>query len=188
MRFCPTCRSEYRPGFDWCPDCNIALVDALAPVTSPHQGGDSTSQHDDETLVTVGTFSHPIMASLLASQLEAEGLEVFIDNAEMLTMDPLLAPALGGVKVSVRASDAEMGRDIARRPSEKPLEDLEESAVPCPRCTSYRTLRERFSSRMAFLTILLLGFPWPFRKKGWKCLDCGNAWKGKTPDPSGSVP
>lgn len=30
---CPTCRSEYRAGFTWCKDCDIALVDELPAET-----------------------------------------------------------------------------------------------------------------------------------------------------------
>src|SRR5882672_9392295 len=129
MPYCPKCRSEYREGFDWCPDCNTALVGSLAPEGSSHPEGESTSHPQGEALVTVGTFANPTMASLLASRLEAEGIETFIDNAETLSMDPLWANALGGVKVNVRVSDAEMGREIAGRPPESSPEDPEAQAV-----------------------------------------------------------
>ena len=33
--YCPTCRSEYRPGFSWCKDCDVALVDELPAETEP---------------------------------------------------------------------------------------------------------------------------------------------------------
>lgn len=29
MPFCPKCRGEYRPGYTWCVDCDVALVDEL---------------------------------------------------------------------------------------------------------------------------------------------------------------
>lgn len=188
MPFCPTCHSEYREGFDWCTDCHIALVEVLAQEALPHPEGKSSSSPERETFITVGTFATPMMASLLATRLEAEGIEAFIDNAETLSMNPLLANALGGVKVNVRASDAEKGREIARRPPENPPEDPEEPADPCPKCKSPRTLRETFSSRMAFLSILVVGFPWPFRKNGRrKCLTCGHAWQDNPPDRPTSV-
>lgn len=31
MAFCPSCRSEYRPGFTTCPPCAVDLVDSLDP-------------------------------------------------------------------------------------------------------------------------------------------------------------
>src|SRR5258707_7693553 len=189
MPYCPKCRSEYRQGFDWCPDCKTALVEALASEALPDDQGESSSHPEGEALVTVGTFANPTMASLLASRLEAEGIETFIDDVETLSMDPLWATALGGVKVSVRVSEAELGREIAGRPPERPPEDPEEQAVSCPNCKSPSTLRESFSSRMAFLSILLLGFPWPFRKKGRRrCVACGHAWKDNSPDTSTSEP
>jgi putative signal transducing protein len=33
--YCPTCRSEYRPGFTWCKDCDVALVDELPAEAKP---------------------------------------------------------------------------------------------------------------------------------------------------------
>ena len=27
--YCPNCRGEYRSGFSWCKDCDVALVDEL---------------------------------------------------------------------------------------------------------------------------------------------------------------
>ncbi len=33
--FCPVCRSEYREGFTRCVDCDVDLVDALAPEEEP---------------------------------------------------------------------------------------------------------------------------------------------------------
>ncbi len=33
--FCPKCRAEYREGFDTCADCQVALVEELAPEPEP---------------------------------------------------------------------------------------------------------------------------------------------------------
>ena len=33
--FCPTCRSEYRPGFMRCPTCNVDLTETLAESSGP---------------------------------------------------------------------------------------------------------------------------------------------------------
>jgi hypothetical protein len=188
MPHCPQCHSEYRQGFEWCPDCKTAVVEAPAPEAASHPEGDPSTPKG-EALVTVGTFANPTMAALLATQLDAEGIETFMDDAETLSMDPLWANALGGVKVRVRVSDAEAAREIAGRPREKSAEDPGEPVVPCPRCKSPRTLRETFSSRLAFLSILLVGFPWPFRKKGRRrCVACGHAWQDNPPDPSISKP
>jgi hypothetical protein len=33
--FCPKCRSEYRPGFTRCKDCDVTLVAELRPEEDP---------------------------------------------------------------------------------------------------------------------------------------------------------
>jgi hypothetical protein len=33
--YCPNCRGEYRPGFSWCKDCDVALVDELPAEPGP---------------------------------------------------------------------------------------------------------------------------------------------------------
>jgi Putative prokaryotic signal transducing protein len=33
--YCPNCRSEYRSGFTWCKDCDVALVPQLLPEQKP---------------------------------------------------------------------------------------------------------------------------------------------------------
>ena len=37
MPFCPTCKTEYRPGFHTCAECRIALVDELEPEAEPEE-------------------------------------------------------------------------------------------------------------------------------------------------------
>jgi hypothetical protein len=180
MPFCPMCQSEYRQGFSRCSDCDASLVEVLQPPTPP-----TPSPPEPEALVTVGMFSNPALASLLASELETEGIQTFVEDSEAISMDPLLAPALGGVKVRVRSSDAEKGLEIARQSAGKPLNDPTELEIPCPACKSPLTHQERFSTRMAFLFILLLGFPLLFRKGGRKCMTCGHVWK---PYPSEASP
>src|SRR5579863_6354153 len=178
MLICPSCRSEYRPGFTTCADCQVALTEAPAEGLGPDP---SAPPGDAEPLVTIATFDNPTKASILASKLEAEGIESEISDAETVAMDPLWAAAVGGVKVLVRQSDAERGRELAR-PSPGTLEDdPEESAVRCPACSSPRTIHESISSRAAFLSILFLGFPLLIRKKGWKCVACGHRWKDPSP-------
>jgi hypothetical protein len=173
MPYCPVCRAEFRDGFQRCSDCDAALVPAL----EPEGPADPPSDQASEDLVTIDSFDNPAMAAILASRLDAEGIEASISDAETISMDPLWTPAIGGVKVQVRISDSERAREIARRPPEPPVEEPGEASHPCPACGSRRTCKEPFSARAAFLSILFLGFPILSRKGGWKCLSCRRRWK-----------
>jgi len=76
MGFCPKCRTEYRPEFDKCSDCNQDLVDAL-PVEHIND------QKPNLKLVTIATYSNMPEAELALNYLKNEGIEcdIFCDNA-----------------------------------------------------------------------------------------------------------
>lgn len=60
--YCPNCRSEYRVGFTWCKDCDVALVDELPPEVKP----------EFVDLVAVLSIADAGQIPLIKSMLEAE--------------------------------------------------------------------------------------------------------------------
>ncbi len=51
-------------------------------------------------------------ANFFVSVLESEGIEAFLPDAYTLGARPDLTPALGGVRVMVRASELERAREV----------------------------------------------------------------------------
>jgi len=88
--YCPKCRSEYRPGFYHCPDCDEALVYELAD----EQAGTSAP------LSSVGIFStlNSGEVILIQSLLEAEGIafnfkgDLFLGSGVFVTPSVLFVP------------------------------------------------------------------------------------------------
>lgn len=161
MRYCPDCRAEYAPGAPRCHDCDVELVDLL--VDDPAEGAGP--------LVTIAAFDTPVKASILASRLEAEGIECFIADAETIAAHGLLSAALGGVKVQVRGSDAPKAAELARRQGQA----VERRA--CPRCGSTDLRRKGMSFLVAALAVVTLGVLALFFRPGWRCPSCGHAWE-----------
>jgi hypothetical protein len=166
MPYCPACRADYAPGTDRCHDCEVALEEGLP--------GDETAEPEGPPpgpLVTVAAFDTPLKASILASRLEAEGIECFIADAEVVGLNNLLAGAVGGVKVQVRESDAPrasaVARETATRGPEKPL---------CPRCESNEVQRKGMSILAAVLMVLTFGILALFIPVRWKCDKCSHRW------------
>src|SRR5947208_528984 len=62
--YCPNCRSEYRPGFTWCKDCDITLVDELP----------AAEKTDFVDLVEVLSMADAGQIPLIKSILEAEDI------------------------------------------------------------------------------------------------------------------
>lgn len=112
-------------------------------------------------------------AQLMRQALKAEGIESFLDNANMVNIQWLYANATGGVRVRVRAEDAEEARRILLQLERK---RLEESPVPCPRCGSLRTAPVKLRGVLAVLSYLLMGIPLFFHKKQ-RCRECGKVWR-----------
>ena len=162
VRYCPRCWTEQPDGPETCGNCGVRLVESLKSVEKAHG-------HAVEKLVVLAAFDNPMRAEILASRLEAEGIPAFLADAEMMSVNPLWSPALGGVKVQVREDDAERALEIMRETA-PPAPG--ESAPACPHCGSGRTFREGYSWGWAVLAILLLGIPLLFESEKWKCSDC----------------
>jgi len=60
----------------------------------------------DVDLTTIRAYSLPVNASIAKAKLETEGIEVFLAD-ELAVGNTMYSYALGGVKVQVRAKDAE---------------------------------------------------------------------------------
>jgi hypothetical protein len=81
--FCPKCRAEYREGFRTCADCNIELVDELAPEPEPEFV-------DYEEILA--TYNRADMA-LIKSILDAENITYFFKGEYFAYVNPLADPA-----------------------------------------------------------------------------------------------
>src|SRR5580765_7990153 len=98
----------------------------------------------DEPGVVVGTFLHGYEASLAQGRLAAEGIESEVRDGALIGLVWLYSNAVGGVKLSVRESDAERAREILARfaarqspaaESEAPASGMPASGeLTCPWC------------------------------------------------------
>ncbi len=141
-------------------------------------------------LVTVAACAQPVEAHLLRCRLEAEGVDAFVADEHIVSLQWLYSAAVGGVKVQVHARDAERARGILEASSFQRsdsarfvTEDLR--APRCPDCGSL-DVQQRFSRRVTFASSLLLGFPlpWPLRRS--RCRSCGAHWRSpRRTDASG---
>jgi hypothetical protein len=150
------------------------------------------------SLITVATFSQPIEGHLVRARLETEGIPCFLADAHTISANWFYSNAIGGVKLQVRAADAQRARvlveeELERHQSER--DDIDWTAVDpdwtfdgsqadddahsCPTCGSTEVFYEKFSRPLIFLSILLLGIPVPFLSRRWSCRGCGRSWKMK---------
>ena len=137
-----------------------------------------------DNLVTVAAFIFPVDAYLLKLRLESENIQCFYaDEITGAFVNWLWCLAIGGIKIKVRESDAELVAEILLREPE--ITDLPEewafedgTVRTCPQCNSPVTFKETFNRRIAFITMMFLSFPLPFPNWKWECLRCRKRWRG----------
>jgi len=127
------------------------------------------------TLVTVASFDEPYKANIAKAKLESEGIKCFLSGENFVATYWLLSRVEGGIKLKVKEADSKAATEILAR-KEKPPE-LDEYDLTCPKCNSENIEYERYSWKMAILSILLFRLPLTWLKEKYKCLDCGHTWK-----------
>lgn len=65
------------------------------------------------SFITIRTFDRAIDAHLLKSKLESEGIECFLFDEHVISINPLYGIATGGIKLCVMAEDAERANRIS---------------------------------------------------------------------------
>jgi hypothetical protein len=114
---CPKCRSEYRPGFETCAECNRKLVDSLP---------EAATEPDHELLAVLRT-TDPALLPVAVSVLEAAGIPHIVQGAAGVSVFPL-GPA--AARATNRATGASIlvssdRYDEARALLETPPEPLD---------------------------------------------------------------
>jgi hypothetical protein len=139
----------------------------------------------DET-VTLRQFRDLPDALLAKGSLESARIQAYLVDDNMIRMDWFISNLLGGIKLKVRAEDAEAASEILNQPIPEMLdvEGIGNFEQPkCPRCESLDVSYEELNKPIAYVTAYA-GVPVPVYKKGWACHACGNKWE----EPGGTLP
>src|SRR5262245_8501977 len=79
--------------------------------------------------VELRSFDNYIYANILLLRMKSEGVDCYLKDENVVTIDPLLSPAVGGMKLMV--NDAELLKATSLL-DEIELEYLK--SLPCPSC------------------------------------------------------
>lgn len=136
----------------------------------------------NETFSTIANFQYSSEAQIIKGRLEAEGIDVFLQDHLTIDTDPLISNAIGGVKLKVLTKDKKKALSIIEEISKYAL-DEKGDAILCSNCNSsnvalYSTIKD-FKSLMAFLIGFLFGsLPFHTRYK-YRCEDCNTEFSIK---------
>ncbi len=123
------------------------------------------------TFLPIRSYDNYITANLELLLLKHAGINCHIKDEYTITIDPLLSPALGGMKLMVQENSAEEAKEILDASDRQYLQ-----SIPCPKCnetslemittiTHYTTWKGKIKS-------LLINGQDKEVKRFYRCNDC----------------
>lgn len=116
-------------------------------------------------------------AHILKSKLESEGILCFLQDENIVSLNPLYNYAVGGIKLNIRSTDIEQVKHILEEIENSPNLDEEEEIVKCPQCSStdlYTDFKSMKGTKGFFsaLTSFIMGIFPLYYKSVYKCKNC----------------
>jgi hypothetical protein len=121
------------------------------------------------------------------SMVDSAGIESVLLDANVVGLNWLWSNAIGGVKLQVRARDAEDAILLlnAERPIEFEVPGFGVYRQPlCPKCGSMDVSCDGLNRPLSYAS-LIVGIPIPVKIRGWQCYLCKHMWK-EEPEASSS--
>jgi hypothetical protein len=141
-----------------------------------------------ETLVRGRDGTEPVMISryrdlpealVAKSMLDSAGIESYLGNENLVRLHWLISNLTGGIRLMVRAEDAETARKLLEEqiPEKIDVAGVGEYQQPrCPQCGSLDTGFDELDKHGAEVAMAFLGVPFAVTRKGGKCHACGHEW------------
>lgn len=130
-------------------------------------------------LVTIRQYRDLSEAIVARSLLEANGLEVFLRDENLVRLDWQVSNFIGGIRLQVEAHDAAKAQELLNLPVPPsiPVGENEEFLQPhCPACGSAEITFEGASRKVSLPSLFLFSLPLPDGPETWVCGSCGARW------------
>jgi len=130
-------------------------------------------------LVTIRQFRDLPEALLAKGSLESAGIECFLADENLVRLDWFISNFIGGIKLKVRAADAQNAQKILDEPI---LEGLYVQGIGlyeqprCPKCQSLDVNFQELDRPIAYMSAFLR-VPMPVQRPGWHCHECDAEWE-----------
>lgn len=126
--------------------------------------------------VQLRSFDNYIEANIVLNMLQANNINCHLKDENLVTIDPLLSPAVGGMKLMVHPTHVQQAWDLL---NEAEQQYLKEKA--CPVCKKHAlqiiSVTKKHSSRLAALASMLLNGRSIEVVKMYQCTACGYDFK-----------
>ena len=123
MSFCPECKSEYRPGFNRCSDCDVDLVEQLPEETEIYD------------MVEAGTVDDPVAGNMVREAMANEDIPCSLTGrGSEEGMMPGVASPTREVKVMVAREYLPRAKEILKAFFEQDCCSGEAEFLMCSNC------------------------------------------------------
>jgi len=128
----------------------------------------------------VKTYIYSHLAHLDIAKLSDEGIEAIIRDDNIVSINPIIAQAVGGIKILVQDNDYDKALEILNTNDYDNLKNefKEESNLQrkCAKCGSVNIF-QKGSWLTGLIFLVLMFIPLTTKKSTYVCLDCSNKWK-----------
>lgn len=122
-------------------------------------------------LVILQTFDNFFNANIQLTRLRAAGIECYLKDEYIVTIDPFLSNAIGGIKLMVRKDKEQEVRKLLRE-----MNASADSQLLCPQCGSHKFILvpKRSTKNMATAIATWLFSSYAVSAENvYQCTDCG---------------
>src|SRR4051812_5815981 len=122
--------------------------------------------------VELRSFDNYMEANIVQNMLRHSGVNCHLKDEHILTIDPFLSPALGGMKLMVFHADVEKAWDLIDQAETEYLK-----SIPCPVCKAHalktESITKKHECRLSALASMLLKGESIEIRKIYRCSACG---------------
>lgn len=126
--------------------------------------------------IALRTFDNYIEANIVLNMLQHDNINCHLKDEHIVTIDPLLSPAIGGMKLMVHHSHVERAWDLMEKAEQDYLK-----TIPCPVCKAHAlkivSITKKHKCKLAALASMLLNGRSVEIIKIYQCGQCGYDFK-----------
>lgn len=133
-----------------------------------------------DEIITYRAFDHYIEANIIKSRLESEEIPCFLEDENIVTLNPLYNLPAGGIKLRVFKNDINRIKDLLNDDFQFQIEN-QSGNISCPICSStnvkfgYAT-KNKFGIISILIAFLFMIYPFQLKKR-YHCFNCEEDFK-----------
>jgi len=150
-------------------------------MEAPLVEGAETGETEHRKLVTLRRYRDLSEAIVARGMLESAGIEVFLQDENLVRLDWQVSNFIGGIRLQVDEADANAGLELLEQPVPEtiPFAGWGQFEQPkCPQCGSVEITFEGAERGAALTGLWVIGLPLPTGRETWVCANCGARWEG----------